>query len=128
MRCLELAVERVRLTVRDRIGPLLDLQLGLVALAPCFGEADIRIGAKRDALLLSMHGVFEPPQARTGRVHLDVEAVGIGNFVDAIPWFEGPDLNIAKRHGSTPLKGLGPAPIQAQMGRASCRERVCQYV
>src|SRR3546814_12345673 len=60
-----------------------------------------------------MHGVFEPPQARTGRVHLDVEAVGIGNFVDAIPWFEGPDLNIAKRHGSTPLKGLGPAPITA---------------
>src|SRR3546814_18746758 len=60
-----------------------------------------------------MHGVFEPPQARTGRVHLDVEAVGIGNFVDAIPWFEGPDLNIAKRHGSTPLKGLGPAPLPA---------------
>src|SRR3546814_12831958 len=60
-----------------------------------------------------MHGVFEPPQARTGRVHLDVEAVGIGNFVDAIPWFEGPDLNIAKRHGSTPLKGLGPATITA---------------
>src|SRR3546814_16155316 len=91
----------------------MDFQLGLVALAPGFGEADIRIGAKRDALLLSMHGVFEPPQARTGRVHLDVEAVGIGNFVDAIPWFEGPDLNIAKRHGSTPLNGLGPAQITA---------------
>src|SRR3546814_8399505 len=60
-----------------------------------------------------MHGVFETPQTRTGRVHLNVEAVGIGDFVDAIPGLEGPDLNIAKRHGSTPLKGLGPAPITA---------------
>src|SRR3546814_2543985 len=92
---------RSTLAFRERIGPLMDFQLGLVALAPGFGEADIRIGAKRDALLLSMHGVFEPPQARTGRVHLDVEAVGIGNFVDAIPWFEGPDLNIAKRQDRT---------------------------
>ena len=51
-----------------------------------------------------MHRVFEAPQARTGLVHLNVAAVGIGDFVDAIPRLEGPDLNIAKRHGSTPLQ------------------------
>jgi len=64
-----------------------------------------------------MHGVFETPQPRTGRVHLDIEAVGIGDFVDTIPRLEGPDLNIAKRHGSTPLQEVWTGTDHDARGR-----------
>lgn len=43
-------------------------------------------------------------------MRFELEAVGVGDFVDANPRFEGPDLNIAERHGSTPSKRFGPAP------------------
>ena len=71
IRGLELADELVTLPLRERIGALMDFQFGLVALAPGFGEADIRIRAKRNALLLSMHGVFETPQPMLGACRRD---------------------------------------------------------
>jgi hypothetical protein len=34
----------------------------------------------------------------------EIKAVGIGNLVDTISRFQGSDLHIVKRHGSTPFK------------------------
>jgi len=51
------------------------------------------------------------------RVHLNVEAVGIGGFVAMIPRLESPDLNVDKRRGSTPFQKVWTGSDHGAPGR-----------
>src|SRR3546814_11288557 len=85
----------------------------------------VAIALMRDRLLM-LAGRFEPlmeyPQWGPGRVDTFNAAKVIFNFpVDDLPEHE---KNAPSDFPSTWL----PQPAHGQTGRASCRERVCQYV